>query len=73
MNDLAALKRRRLKAEALQAARTLEHPEIRPPTTNPRVLAILKLAGEYYRGERVPRPHVRAMARAILANVRRMQ
>jgi hypothetical protein len=73
MNDLAALKRRRLKYEALVAARTLDHPEIKPPTTNPRVLAILKLAGQYYRGERAPTPHVRAIADAILANVRRMQ
>jgi hypothetical protein len=64
---------RKLELEALEAARSLEHPDIRPPITNPRVLAILKLAGEYYRGERTPSPAVRAIAHAILAHANRIR
>jgi hypothetical protein len=41
-DDLARLKRevviRRLEFEALTAARSLDHPAVRPPVTNPRVL-----------------------------------
>lgn len=76
MNDLAALKReviiRKLECEAFAAARMLEHPDNIPTTINPRLRAILKLAGEYYRGERMPTPQVRAIADAILAHVRRI-
>jgi hypothetical protein len=63
---------RELELQALEAAHSLENPNIRPPTTNPRVLAILKLAGEYYRGEKQPSPQVRAIARRILENARRI-
>jgi hypothetical protein len=77
MGNLAALKReviiRRLECEALAAARMLEHPDNIPSVINPRLRAFLKLASEFYRGERQPTPQVRAMARAILANARRIQ
>jgi hypothetical protein len=63
---------RRLEREALAAARTLEHPDIKLPIANPKVIEILKLAGEYYRGERKPTPQVRAIANAILAGIRRI-
>jgi len=76
LGDLATAKRevviRQLELDALTAAYSLDHPEIRPPTNNPRVLAILKLAGEFYRGEKQPTPYVRAMARRILENARRI-
>jgi hypothetical protein len=76
-DKLAALKReaiiRRLEADALAAAFSLEKPNSIPPSvTDPKVREILKIAGEYYRGERVPTPQVRAIANAILANVRRI-
>src|SRR5262245_39311805 len=58
-------------SDVLAAARSLEHPDIQPPTTNPRVRAILRCAGEYFRGERIPSPEARAAAAAILENVRR--
>jgi len=61
-----------LEYEALEAALSLERRDIKPPTNNPRVLAILKLAGEYYRGEKQPSPRVRAIAQRILANARRI-
>jgi hypothetical protein len=63
---------RRLEFEALDAARSMESPYIKPKVTNPRALAILKLAGEYYRGERKPTPQVRAIAAAILKNANRL-
>jgi hypothetical protein len=63
---------RQLEWEALDAARSLESPYIRPKVTNPRALAILKLAGEYYRGEKTPSPMVRAIAQRILENARRI-
>jgi hypothetical protein len=76
MKSLAHLKReviiRRLECEALQAAGMLEHPNNIPVTLNPRLRAFLKLAGEFYRGEREPTPQVRAIAQAILANARRI-
>jgi hypothetical protein len=70
--DLATCRReatiRRLECEALTAARSLERRDSRPPITNPRVLAVLKLAGEFFRGERIPSQYTRTMARVILAN-----
>jgi hypothetical protein len=74
--DLAAAKReaiiKQLAFDALTAVYSLDHPKIRPPTNDPRVLKILKLAGEYYRGERTPSPYVQAMARRILDNAQRI-
>jgi hypothetical protein len=58
-------------ADALAAARSLEHPDIPPPTKNPRARAILRLAGAYFRGECMPSPETRAAAAAILDSVRR--
>ena len=58
-------------SDALAAARSLEHPDIPPPTKNPRVRAILALAGEFFRGERIPSAETRAAAAAIFENVRR--